>query len=113
MLLGRDSGSSTQLRRYCRQIPFPISFLLRLRTRVRRLGLCSTKVGYDRFIQPTPPEGWKYNTETGGFELINPPKEEPKPADRVTVLEAKVDALETQDNTLEECIVEIANVVYA
>ena len=76
-------------------------------------GYDSTKVGYDRFIQPTPPEGWKYNTETGGFELINPPKEEPKPADRVTVLEAKVDALETQDSTLEECIVEIANVVYA
>lgn len=51
--------------------------------------------------------------EFGGFELINLPKEEPKPADRVTVLEAKVDALETQDSTLEECIVEIANVVYA
>lgn len=83
-------------------------------------GFDGTKAGYAKFIQPTAPAGWKYNTETGNFELINPPEPSEEPVDPITELknkdtqlEAKVSALETQDSTLEECIVELANVVYA
>lgn len=38
-------------------------------------GYDDTKDGAERFIQPTPPEGWMYNPETGGFEPINPPEQ--------------------------------------
>lgn len=82
-------------------------------------GYDSTKVGYDRFIQPTPPEGWKYNTETGGFELINPPEPEvtTNPITELQTknkqLEAKVKALTESSQMLEDCIVEMAEIVYA
>ena len=82
-------------------------------------GYDSTKVGYDRFIQPTPPEGWKYNTETGGFELINPPEPEvnTNPITELQTqnkqLETKVKALTESSQMLEDCIVEMAEIVYA
>lgn len=75
--------------------------------------------GDDRFVKPTPPEGWLYDDVTGMFY----PEDGEKPTtpeSEVAILraknaqlEAKIGALETQDSTLEECIVEIANVVYA
>lgn len=82
-------------------------------------GYDETKVGYERFIQPTPPEGWKYNTETGGFELINPPEPEvnTNPITELQTqnkqLEAKVKALTESSQMLEDCIVEMAEIVYA
>jgi len=35
-------------------------------------GYDETKTNDARFIQPTPPEGWGYNTETGQFYELNP-----------------------------------------
>ena len=49
-------------------------------------GYDGTKVGYDRFIQPTPPEGWYYDDETGSFKPINPPEPKPKPDTVASVL---------------------------
>ena len=75
--------------------------------------------GDARFIKPTPPEGWLYDDATGTFypeggeKPIAPENEIANLKAKNTQLEAKVNALETQDSTLEECIVEIANVVYA
>ena len=43
-------------------------------------GYDSTKSGNERFIKPTPPEGWYYDDETGSFQPINPPEPpEPEP----------------------------------
>jgi len=35
-------------------------------------GYDETKTNDARFIQPTPPEGWGYNNETGQFYELNP-----------------------------------------
>ena len=68
--------------------------------------------------------------DNGAMFLIKPsqkwldehpaPEPTPEPVDRVAVLEsqakqltAQISALETQNSTLEECIVEMAGVVYA
>lgn len=42
-------------------------------------GYDGTKDGDARFIEPTPPEGWYYNSETGGFAMIDPPELIPDP----------------------------------
>ncbi|MGJ4851431.1 hypothetical protein ACH6CV_14405 [Bacillota bacterium Meth-B3] len=43
-------------------------------------GFDADAEGDARFIQPTPPEGWLYDPETGMFKPINPPPEpEPEP----------------------------------
>lgn len=39
-------------------------------------GYDNTKEGNERFIKPTPPEGWGYDEETGTFYPLNP---EPEP----------------------------------
>lgn len=48
-------------------------------------GYDAAKEGDERFIQPTPPEGWEYDPETGTFypkgEL--PPNKRPTPEDDV------------------------------
>lgn len=49
-------------------------------------GYDSTKSGDDRFIKPTPPEGWYYDDETGSFKPINPPEPQPKPDTVASVL---------------------------
>lgn len=86
-------------------------------------GYDETKEGDARFIQPTAPEGWEYNVATGGFVKTDDDEEivtEPTTKERVAELEAQVATL-TEQNTalteqcamLEECIVEVAQVVYA
>lgn len=49
-------------------------------------GYDKTKEGDDRFIKPTPPEGWYYDDETGNFKEINPPEPEPEPETAESVL---------------------------
>ena len=50
-------------------------------------GYDDTKEGDERFIQPTPPDGWVYNPETGGFKPINP-IDPPEPSDEISDSEA-------------------------
>lgn len=47
-------------------------------------GYDDTKTGDERFVQPTPPDGWYYDPETGGFKPINPPE----PSDEISDSEA-------------------------
>ena len=49
-------------------------------------GFDPTKSGDERFIKPTPPEGWYYDDETGSFKPINPPEPQPKPDTAASVL---------------------------
>lgn len=49
-------------------------------------GFDSTKTGDERFIKPTPPEGWYYDDETGSFKEINSPEPEPEPETAESVL---------------------------
>ena len=39
-------------------------------------GYDFAKSGDERFIKPTPPEGWYYDDATGSFQPINPPEPE-------------------------------------
>lgn len=57
-------------------------------------GYDSTKSGNDRFIKPTPPEGWYYDDATGSFKPINPPEPEPEPETAESVLEEATAAYE-------------------
>lgn len=80
-------------------------------------GYDETKEGDARFIQPTAPEGWEYDVATGGFVKIDNDDEEivvqPTNKERIAELEAQVTTLTEQNAMLEECIVEMAQVVYA
>ena len=78
--------------------------------------------GDARFIKPTPPEGWLYDDATGTFYPAD--GEKPKPPtttdDEVVALktqnaqlEAKVKALTESSQMLEDCLVEMAEIVYA
>lgn len=49
-------------------------------------GFDETKTGDERFVKPTPPEGWYYDDETGTFKPIDPPEPEPKPDTAASVL---------------------------
>lgn len=49
-------------------------------------GFDETKEGDERFIKPTPPEGWYYDDATGSFKPINPPEPEPKPETAASVI---------------------------
>lgn len=40
-------------------------------------GFDDAQEGDERFVKPTPPEGWYYDDETGSFHPINPPPPEP------------------------------------
>lgn len=49
-------------------------------------GYDETKTGDERFVKPTPPEGWYYDDETGTFKPIDPPEPEPEPDTAASVL---------------------------
>ena len=49
-------------------------------------GYDETKTGDERFIKPTPPEGWYYDDETGTFKPIDPPEPGPTPDTAASVL---------------------------
>ena len=49
-------------------------------------GFDESKSGDERFIKPTPPEGWYYDDATGSFKPINPPEPEPEPDTAESVL---------------------------
>lgn len=49
-------------------------------------GFDSTKTGDERFIKPTPPEGWYYDDATGSFKPINPPEPKPEPETAASVI---------------------------
>ena len=49
-------------------------------------GYDESKTGDERFVKPTPPEGWYYDDETGSFKPINPPEPEPEPDTAESVL---------------------------
>lgn len=78
--------------------------------------------GDERFIQPEPPEGWLYDKGTGTFypEGETAPSEQPTAEDRIATLEAENKTLKSKltaaiesNSMLEECLVEMAGVVYA
>lgn len=82
-------------------------------------GYDESKTGDERFIKPTPPDGWIYDDASGCFY----PEEVPTPESRYqtltelktknTQLEAKVKALTESSQILEDCLVEMAEIVYA
>lgn len=49
-------------------------------------GFDSTKSGDERYIKPTPPEGWYYDDATGSFKPINPPEPKPEPETAASVI---------------------------
>lgn len=67
-------------------------------------GFDETAIGDARFIQPTPPEGWLYNLETGTFYRdpsypVDPIVEESKQKKRearIAALQAELAALTAQ-----------------
>lgn len=84
--------------------------------------------GYDpeqegdaRFIQPAPPEGWLYDAGTGTFypEGEMAPSAMPTQETRLAALEAENKTLKSKlaaaiksNSMLEDCIVEMAGIVY-
>lgn len=51
-------------------------------------GYDEAKEGDERFIRPTPPEGWEYDPGTGTFYPSGwlPPKKQPAPEDDISAL---------------------------
>lgn len=85
-------------------------------------GYDDTKEGDERFIQPTPPEGWAYDEGSGTFypEGETPPSQAPTTEERVYTLESEnkllkeqIAAQSEQLDFYEDCIAEMAEVVYA
>ena len=85
-------------------------------------GYDPSKKGDERFIQPEPPEGWLYDKGTGTFypEGETAPSEQPTPEDRIATLESENKLLKEQvkmqsqqQTFLEDCLLEIGDVVYA
>ena len=85
-------------------------------------GFDETKEGDARFIQPEPPEGWGYDADTGTFYDLTqgPPVKQPTDQERIEALEAENNLLKAQvtalaDNQefLEDCLIEVGQVVYA
>lgn len=86
-------------------------------------GYDSTKEGDERFIQPTPPDGFAYDPEYGGFYPIGqtPPSQMPTEEERIQKLESQLaetdeaaielyeamTALETVNAEQDEAIIEI------
>lgn len=58
-------------------------------------GFDETLEGDARFVQPTPPDGWLYDKETGTFypEKV---KEEPSVEEKAAAIEAKIAILQSQ-----------------
>lgn len=70
------------------------------------------------FIQPTPPEGWLYDEATGTFyqEGWEPPPPPPTINDamaQVNLLKKQLQASSDYTDFLEDCIAEMAQVVYS
>lgn len=85
-------------------------------------GFDETKEGNERFIQPEPPEGWAYNAATGTFYPVDmgPPKIEETTEEKVlrleaenNLLKAQVTALADNQEFLEDCLIEVGQVIYA
>jgi hypothetical protein len=85
-------------------------------------GFDPDQEGDARFIKPTPPDGWLYDDATGVFypDGETAPSQQPTVDERVTELEAENAMLKAQINAqseqidfYEDCIVEMAAVVYA
>lgn len=82
-------------------------------------GFDESKTGDERFIKPTPPEGWLYDDATGCFYQEGAPEPKRIPDEitalktKNTQLEAKVKALTESSQMLEDCLVEMAEIVYA
>lgn len=82
-------------------------------------GYDETKEGDERFIKPTPPDGWLYDDNSGCFYPDYAPSPEKVPDEitalktKNTELEAKVKALTESTQMLEDCLVEMAEIVYA
>lgn len=85
-------------------------------------GYDETKEGDERFIQPTPPEGWLYDEGSGTFyqEGTTAPSQIPPTEVRVNALESEnkllkeqISAQSDQLDFYEECIAEMASIVYA
>lgn len=87
-------------------------------------GFDETKEGDERFIKPTPPEGWLYDDETGTFyEEGGEPHREPNIYEiqreseslkkENTLLQAQLKASVERQEFLEDCIAEMAMQVYS
>ena len=78
-------------------------------------GYDETKEGDERFIQPVPDEGWSYDAESGTYYPTGttPPSKVPTSEQRITTLEAQLKAQNDQLDFYEECIAEMASIVYA
>lgn len=64
-------------------------------------GYDETKTGDDRFIKPIPPEGWKYDEETGTFY----PEDFDPTAPQPPTIEERVDDLEAAFGILTEGLI--------
>lgn len=78
-------------------------------------GFDETKEGNERFIQPEPPEGWLYDEKTGTFypEDGAPNEEPPNLYEENKKLRAQVAMMQEQQTFLEDCLLDMADVVYA
>lgn len=78
-------------------------------------GYDEMQEGEARFIQPQAPEGWLYDTGSGTFypEGETAPSKMPTTEEKVKLLEAQIEAQNEQLDFYEECIAEMAMVVYA
>ena len=68
------------------------------------------------FIKPTPPEGWLYDDATGTFYRTVPPEPVKSPEEltrEIKQLKAQLEASSKTNQFLEDCLVEVANIVYA
>lgn len=81
-------------------------------------GYDETQEGDARFIKPTPPKGWLYDDATGSFYPEDSEPPEPTPTleslkAENTKLKAQLKLQSEQQTFLEDCILEMADVVYA
>ena len=81
-------------------------------------GYDKTQEGDARFIKPTPPEGWLYDDATGSFYPKDSEPPEPTPTFESlkaenTKLKAQLKLQSEHHTFLEDCILEMADVVYA
>ena len=59
-------------------------------------GYDETKEGDERFIKPTPPEGWLYDDETGTFYLESEGKPTTPQEVNISEMQTKIAELEVQ-----------------
>lgn len=65
------------------------------------------------FEAPIPPDGWKYDADTGTFYRADElPPAQREPEYQIAKLRAQLTAAEQANAFLEECLVEMAGVVY-